>query len=221
MNKDKNELKLTIWEEKDLIYNAIKKQVMEYNEYPYIFSVATFGFWDNDGNRLSPTHIRKFWDKYETHKTCKLIYNILKENLNILQIYTFIERHKPLCDGNGELVDEGRFHINLITTDVDDRTIEEPDRKVKRLMNDNNGFGIPIKNMCGDLDTMKISLFEAALKKIDWINKYQYAIKTQWLNTPADLERTIGYVMKDYFDTNKEVDFSDIIVSKASDFYKP
>lgn len=216
-----NEMKLTIQEEKELIYDAIEKQVLEYNEYPYLYSVITFGFYGNDGYRLPPDTIRKFWDKYEVERTCRLIYNLIKENLKVLQIYSFIERHEELLDGNGEHIKDGRFHINLISTDINDSIIEEPDRKVRRLMNENNGYGIPIMNMVGNLDAIKISLLEASIKKADWVNKFQYSIKTQWLNTEEDLKRTIRYCFKDYFDTHKNVDFSDIIVSKASDFYKP
>lgn len=214
-------MKLTIQEEKELIYDAIEKQVLEYNEYPYLYSVITFGFYGNDGYRLPPDTIRKFWDKYEVERTCRLIYNLIKENLKVLQIYSFIERHEELMDGNGEHIKDGRFHINLISTDINDSIIEEPDRKVRRLMNENNGYGIPIMNMVGNLDAIKISLLEASIKKADWVNKFQYSIKTQWLNTEEDLKRTIRYCFKDYFDTHKNVDFSDIIVSKASDFYKP
>jgi len=216
-----NKIRLTIEEEKELIYDAIEKQVCELNEYPYIYSVITFGFYNNNGDRLPPDTIRKFWDKYEVERTCRLIYNLIKENLKTLQIYSFIERHEELLDGNGEHIKDGRFHINLISTDVNDSIIEEPDRKVKRLMNENNGYGIPISSMVGDIDTIKISLLEAAIKKADWVNKFQYSIKTQWLNTEDDLKRTIRYCFKDYLITNNKVDFSDIIVSKASDFYKP
>lgn len=215
-----NKIRLTIEEEKELIYDAIEKQVCELNEYPYIYSVITFGFYSNNGDRLPPDTIRKFWDKYEVERTCRLIYNLIKENLKVLQIYSFVERHEELLDGNGEHIKDGRFHINLISTDINDNIIEEPDRKVKRLMNENNGYGIPISAMVGDIDTIKISLLEAAIKKADWINKYKYSLKTQWLNTEDDLKRTIRYCFKDYLIHNK-VDFSDIIVSKASDFYVP
>jgi len=215
-----NKIRLTIEEEKELIYDAIEKQVCELNEYPYIYSVITFGFYSNNGERLPPDTIRKFWDKYEVERTCRLIYNLIKENLKTLQIYSFIERHEELLDGNGEHIKDGRFHINLITTDINDNTIEEPDRKIRRLLNENNGYGIPISSMVGDIDTIKISLLEAAIKQADWVNKFQYSIKTQWLNTEDDLKRTIRYCFKDYLINNK-VDFSDIIVSKASDFYKP
>lgn len=215
-----DKIKLTIQEEKELIYDAIEKQVCELNEYPYIYSVITFGFYNNNGDRLPPDTIRKFWDKYEVERTCRLIYNLIKENLKTLQIYSFIERHEELLDGNGEHIKDGRFHINLISTDINDYTIEEPDRKVKRLMNENNGYGIPISSMVGDIDTIKISLLEAAIKRADFVNKFQYSIKTQWLNTEDDLKRTIRYCFKDYLIHNK-VDFSDIIVSKASDFCKP
>jgi len=212
-------MKLTIEEEKEMIYNAIKNQVIEYNEYPYIYSVVVFGFYDDNGKRLSISEMKKFWDKYEVQKTCKFIYNNLKESLGISQIYSFIERHAPLLNGDGEFIEEGRFHINLITTDIKDIKVEEPDRKVKRLMNSNNGFGIPIMNMIGDLDAIKLQLFDASVRNCEWVNRFRYSIKTQYLDTKEDVERTIKYCLKDYI--NKQTDFTDIIVSKASDFYKP
>lgn len=212
-------MKLTIQEEKELICNAIQNQVTEYNEFPYLYSVIVFGFYDDTGNRLPVSEIRKFWDKYEVAKTCKFIYNSLKETFDISQIYSFIEHHTPLIDGNGDFIEDGRFHINLITTDIKDRTIEEQNRKVRRLMNDNNGYGIPIMNMVGDIDTIKLSLFDACVRKCDWVNRFRYSVKTQYLDTKQDVERTVQYCLKDYI--HNKVDFSDIIVSKASDFYRP
>ena len=46
-------MKLTIEDEKRLICDAIQNQVVEYNEYPYIYSCIVFGFYDDNGNRLS------------------------------------------------------------------------------------------------------------------------------------------------------------------------
>jgi hypothetical protein len=78
-------MKLTIEEEKEMIYDAIKSQIIEYNEYPYIYSVVVFGFYDDNGKRLSISEMKKFWDKYEVERTCRLIYNLIKENLKTLQ----------------------------------------------------------------------------------------------------------------------------------------
>jgi hypothetical protein len=213
-------MKLTIEEEKRIIVDAIRNQVIEYNEYPYIYSVIVFGFFDNNGNKLPINEIKKFYDKYEVAKTCKFIYNNLKEIFDITQIYSFIERHSPLLNDEGETIKEGRFHINLITTPIIDRIIEEPNRKLRRLMEMDNSFGIPIKNMLiGDIESIKLLLFDACIKKAEWVNKFQYSVKTQYLETKDDLERTIEYCLKDYI--NNKVDFTDILVPKASDFYKP
>jgi hypothetical protein len=212
-------MKLTIQEEKELICKAIKDQVTEYNEYPYIYSVVIFGFYNNEGKKLTVPEIKRFWDKNEVQRTCQHIYNTLKDTLDITQIFTFIERHSPLIDDAGEVIKEGRFHLNIITTDIHDRHIEEPNRKIRRLMGSNNGIGIPIQNMVGDIERIKLELFNAVVRKSEWVNKFQYSVKTQYLETKDDVERTVDYCLKDYI--HKKVDFADIIVSKSSDFYKP
>jgi hypothetical protein len=83
-----------------------------------------------------------------------------------------------------------------------------------------NSFGIPIKNMLiGDIESIKLLLFDACIRKAEWVNKFQYSVKTQYLETKDDLERIIKYCLKDYI--NNKVDFPEILVPKASDFYKP
>ena len=51
---------------KDTITNTLVNQVMEGSDYPYYYSVITFGYFDNLGVKLPPSIIRKFWDKEET-----------------------------------------------------------------------------------------------------------------------------------------------------------
>ena len=204
-----------------IITDALKKQVMEYNEYPYLYSVCSFGFYDNNGIRLQPSTIRKYWDKTEVHKTCRLLYNMLKEHLQVEQVYCFIERHKPELDKYGDIVKEGRFHINLIATPINDNAVLEPNRRCKRLFYENGRMNVPInQSVYGeDLDDLKIDLVNACCRNANWLNKYSGSVKTQMLYEPQDLSNTIDYCLKDYI--NKSYDFTDIVVFKASDFYKP
>jgi hypothetical protein len=203
------------------IKETILKQIQEGIDYPYLYSVITFGFYDNYGIKLPISEIRKYWDKTEVDKTCKLIYNILKEHFEMDGLWFFVERHSPLLDENGDVAREGRFHINIISSNIKDSVIEEPNRKVRRLMLENGRFDVPIENnVYNNLDDLKIELFNACCKRANWVNRYKYSIKTQMLDEPNDLESAVLYCLKDY-DGKTKVDFTDIIVWKASDFYKP
>lgn len=214
--KDKKSIKLI----KDALYN----QIQECDEYPFIYSVIQFGFYDNQGYKLPYEIISKYWNKLEVEKTCKLIYNILKEHFGMTGIWMFIERHKPELDKYGEILKEGRFHINIITSAIQDRVIEEPNRKIRQLMLENGKLGIPIKdNTYYDIDELKIELFNTACRKANWVNRYKYSIKTQILDEPPDLENIVIYCLKNWNGKNTHrngelIDFTDIVVFKASDF---
>jgi hypothetical protein len=205
----------------ETIKETLFNQIQEGNDYPYLYSVIQFGYYDNQGFRLPPSEIRKYWDKEEVKKTCRLIYNMLKEHFGMNEIWMFIERHSPLLDEDGNELKKGRFHINIISSNIKDDAVEEPNRKVRRLMLEDGRLGVPIENnVYRDLDELKIELFNACCKKANWCNRYSYSIKTQMLYEPTDLESTSYYCLKDY-KTNSNVDFTDIIVWEASDFYKP
>jgi len=214
-------MNLTINDTTKKIKEAIFNQIQEGIDYPYLYSVITFGFYDNEGYKLPMSEIRKYWDKTEVKKTCRLIYNMLKEHFNMDGVWMFIERHAPLINEDGEVIREGRFHLNIISSSIKDSAIEEPNRKVRRLMLENGRFDIPIEsNVYKDLDELKIELFNACCKRANWVNRYKYSIKTQMLYEPSDLENAAYYCLKDY-DGKSSVDFTDIVVFEASDFYKP
>jgi hypothetical protein len=203
------------------IKETILKQIQEGIDYPYLYSVITFGFYDNYGIKLPISEIRKYWDKTEVDKTCKLLYNMLKEHFGMDGLWFFVERHSPLLDEDGAAIREGRFHINIISSSIKDSVIEEPNRKVRRLMLENGRFDVPIENnVYTDIDELKIELFNACCKRANWVSRYKYSIKTQMLDEPTDLESAVFYCLKD-FDGKSKVDFTDIIIWKASDFYKP
>jgi hypothetical protein len=205
----------------ETIKRTIFNQIQEGIDYPYLYSVITFGFYDNQGYKLPPSEIRKYWDKEEVNKTCRLIYNMLKEHFGMDGLWFFVERHTPLLNEDGEVVRQGRFHINLVSSSIKDGSIEEPNRKIRRLMLENGRFDIPIENnVYRDLDELKIELFDACCKKANWVNRYKYSIKTQMLYEPSDLESVVFYSLKDYNDKSG-IDFTDIVVFEASDFYKP
>jgi hypothetical protein len=203
------------------IIDAIIKQVSEGEDYPYLYSVIYFGFYDDNGLKLPPSIIRQFWDKEEVNKTCRIIYNSLKETFGMDGVWMFKERHTDLLDENGEVLKRGKFHLNIITSNIKDRIIEEPNRKIRRLLNDNGKMNIPIKDFqYTDIDELKIELVNACIKRAsNWVNRFQYSIKTQLLLEPSDLEDTTLYCLKEF--SKKQADFTDVVCFKSSDFYKP
>ena len=205
------------------IIDAIVKQVSEGEDYPYLYSVIFFGFYDDNGLKLPPSIIRQFWDKEEVNKTCRLIYNSLKETFGMDGVWMFKERHADLLDENGEVLKKGKFHLNIITSNIKDRFIEEPNRKIRRLLNDNGRMNIPIKDLqYTDIDELKIELVNACIKRAaKWVNRFQYSIKTQLLLEPSDLEDTTLYCLKEFSKKQNPTDFTDVVCFKSSDFYKP
>lgn len=204
-----------------IITETIKKQILEYDEYPYLYSVCSFGFYDNNGIKLPSSTTRKYWDKYEVEKTCILVRNMLKEALCMDQVYTFIERHQPEVDEYGEVIREGRFHINLIISPIPDAAVEEPNRKCRRLFYEPARMGIPINQLVyNDLDELKIDLVNACCRKANWINKFSGSVKTQMLYEPSDVSNVVEYCLKDFIN-NSSIDFTDLVVFRASDYYKP
>ena len=206
---------------KDTITNTLVNQVMEGSDYPYYYSVITFGYFDNLGVKLPPSIIRKFWDKEETIKTARRLHRALHETFNMDGIWTFCERHEDQLDEYDDVLSKGRFHLNIISSNIKDHIIEEPKYKVKRLMYDENRMNIPIKDMVyNDLDDLKIALIDACIMRAsDWVNQYQHSIKTQLLEEPIDLDNTIRYCLKEY--VKGKTDFTDVVLFKASDLYKP
>ena len=203
------------------VINALVKQVSEGEDYPYVYSVVYFGFYDNNHIKLPPSLIRKFWDKYECERTAIIIRNSLKETFGMDGVWTFQERHKDILNEEGEVEKKGKYHLNIITSQIRDCVIEEPNRKIRRLLGDDGRMGVPIKDLVfNDLDDLKEELVNACIRRAsEWVNRFQYSVKTQFLLEPIDLDAIVRYCLKDY--KLGKADFTDVVIFPASDFYKP
>ena len=80
-----------ILKESNIIKQSIVERIKNGSNYPYLYSVIQFGFYDNQGFLLPPSLIRQYWDKEEVKRTCRMIYNLLKEACKIKELYFFIE----------------------------------------------------------------------------------------------------------------------------------
>ena len=201
-----------------VIKESLLNQINLDTRHPYLYSVIEFGFRDDYGFLLPPSQIRKYWDKSEVEKTCRLIRNMLKECFSISNLYFFIERHSSKLDEHGNEISKGRFHLNIITSEIKDDVIQEPNRKLRRLFLQNGSDHVAIQDMeFNDLDDLKIELFNTCCRQANWINRYKYSINTQILYTPTDLDNTVMYCLKDYDEVNGSC-FTEIVDFKNSDF---
>jgi len=204
----------------ELVKTALIDQIMEMDEYPFYFAVVQFGFYDNYGNLLPKNVIDQYSDKTEVGKTCRLMKNKIKAALEPLQQYYLLERHQPLVDEYGDVIKEGRYHVNILISPISDEAVLEPNRKCRRLMSepDYERFGLPIQNQTyNHVEDYKVALINACLRTCEWINRYSYSIVTQLVETPEDLHNVSNYCLKTYEQGGK--DFVDIVEFSASDFY--
>ena len=202
-----------------IIKDTIIRRIKDKAALPYIFTTLQFGFYDNYGYLLPPSTTRRYWDKTEVEKTNRLVKNMLKEALGIDYFYFFMERHTPTYDKYGDIEREGRYHIHLITSGIKDGSINNANRRCRRLLYEQGSIGVPIKHMDFlDIDDMKIELFNACCKKANWINRYKYSIHTEFIDDACDLRRCINYCLKEYRDGGK--DFMDVVDFSNSDLSK-
>ena len=202
-----------------IIKDTIIRRIKDKAALPYIFTTLQFGFYDNNGYLLPPSTTRRYWDKTEVEKTNRLVKNMLKEALGIDYFYFFMERHTPTYDKYGDIEREGRYHIHLITSGIKDGSINNANRRCRRLLYEQGSIGVPIKHMDFlDIDDMKIELFNACCKKANWINRYKYSIHTEFIDKAGDLGRCINYCLKEYKSNGK--DFMDVVDFNNSDLSK-
>jgi hypothetical protein len=206
-------------------YKAIKNSVYEkigysnQNNCPYYFITLQYGFYDDNGFLIDFNTLCKYWDKTEVGKTVRLVRNLLRETFGITGFYAFTERHEGQKDQYGEVIKKGRYHNHIITTSIDNRVVNNPSRKVKRLLarlgwNDKPINELPVKT----LDEYKVHLLETCIQKADWVNRYSHSIKTEIIPTKQDLKRVVEYCLKN-FNSSTGLDFTDIIDFDNSDFY--
>ena len=207
------------WLTKQSVYESVVKQIKDGTKLPLYYSVIEFGFYDNYGLKLPPKQIRKYWDKTEVRKTNKLLRNMLKETFDIEKLYFLIERHKPKLDKDGNEISQGRFHVNIVSSMIEDHKVNKKTmkRKVRKLLYENGKYGIAIKDMFfKNQDELKKELFNTCCKQANWINRYKYSIKTQIMTKESDIQNSLWYCLKEY--RNDKEDFTDVIDFENSDF---
>ena len=212
------------------------KQIEPHTNSDFYYSVITFSDWLQDFNNPR-------WDFSNINsvrKTNRLLYRMLKEAFKIDYIYMFPERHSPEKEHyyealslphkggdflspeyqTGDVRIKGRFHTNILMSNIKDERITNPNSKCRRLFK-LSGDGIKPVNQkkFNSIDTLKIELINACCKKPNWVSEYQLnAVKTQVLKGPSNVKRVLHYCMKECY--NNGTDFTEVIDFDNSDFKK-
>jgi hypothetical protein len=186
---------------------------------PFTSITLQYCFYDDNGYLIDFNTLCKYWDKTEVGKTVRLVRNLLRETFGITGFYAFTERHEGQKDQYGEVIKKGRYHNHIIITSIDNRVVNNPGRKVKRLLarigwNDKSINELPVNT----LDEYKVHLLETCIQKANWVNRYSHSIKTEIIPTKQDLKRVVEYCLKN-FNPSTGIDSTDIIDFDNSDFY--
>ena len=216
------------------IENTLWKQIETHSEYPWFYSVITYSEWieDFDKEKFDFANLPK------VRKTQRMVRRMLKEAFKAEYIYFFNERHQPFQQNyyqqfdiptsrsdllpkeiqKGDAIDNGRFHTNILISNIEDKRIKEPNSKCRRLFDSQSHCKIPIRNThYTNLESLKIDLIDACCKQPEWVCNHQdNAVKTQCLHTPYNVKNVLHYCLKDCY--NKGTDFTEIIDFSNSDF---
>ena len=207
----------TISMNKELLSTLLYKQINEVKcKY---FITLHFTEWDNNHLRFDIDTIRSYWDINAVRKTNHHIKNLVCEafdkNRRHLNFFFFIERHQ-----HEDPDKKGKFHIHLLMTELPDNVIEEPNRKCRFLMEQDNNRGLPIQNsVYMDLEEMKTDLLEVCIRQAETIGKWRPSVDIQVLEMDKDRKYVLDYCLKQVYSNSKNL--LEIIDFHNSNFYKP
>ena len=148
---------------KDMLGHHIISLIEKHN--PYYFVSIQYDFKDEDGN-IDKERIKCLYDYNLVVKTHKHISNLLREAFDRdLQMWWFIERN-PSFMNEGKMI-RGYYHSHLILDFIQDRSIEEPSRALKKVLY--NCGQIPILNRVYlDNEDRKMDCIKEVIKGCDW-----------------------------------------------------
>ena len=203
--------------DKELLSNLLYKQIEEVK--CRYFITLHFTEWDNNHLRLNIDTIRSYWDINAVRKTNQhiknLIYECFDKRRRHLNFFFFIERHK-----HEDPDKKGKFHIHFLMNNIPDNAIDEPNRKCRILMEQDNNRGIPIQNsVYMDIEEVKIDLLEVCIRQAKTIGKWRPSAKIQVLETDKDRKYVFDYCLKQVYSNSKNL--LEIIDFHNSNFYKP
>ena len=201
---------------KDILGHHIIELIEKHN--PYYFISIQYDFKDEDGN-IEKERIKCLYDYNLLVKTHTHISNLLREAFDReLQMWWFTERN-PSFMNEGKMI-RGYYHSHLILDFIQDRSIEEPSRALKKVLY--NSGQIPILNRVYlDNEDRKMDCIKEVIKGCDWCKSTgKSPVHIQEITNLKTLfykegENNSGYLMKQI---NEKEDLDTGIDFKNSSF---
>ena len=233
----KQELKVLNEIEKNL-----SKQIIECDSYPYFFITVTY-----TTRNKTPLELENLKRLNHISATHRLIRRKLKEHFKVDMVQMFQERHQGfqqkwfegekvsdrdienlLLDLSNiqseEMVNNGRYHSNIIISSIDlERLLEPPvNTKIGKLLRkQSNLFGVPISNCFPyhNEDDLIEDLLNACIRDIDDVDSnYGKAVNVEVIEDAENIRNNVHYCLKDC--REQGTDFTQIIDFANSDFLK-
>lgn len=190
------------------IKNGLKEQILEMDEYPWYSCEIRF-----DKNLLPMGNGLSKWFLDLVKQTNRLMKNKLRESFLNDQFYCFV------VNGSGEVEDQGVLSIKILISPIPDQSVEEPNRKCRRLLSKPGRNYLPIENSTySDIEDYKVDLINACLNTTEWSERYTPYISIQVLTDRGDLEEMVDSYLDSYSDS---IDLLTGVDFKSSDFYTP
>ena len=225
-----------------ILENNLSNQIIELDSYPYYFITVTYTV-----RNKTPLELENLKRLNHISATHRLIRRKLKEHFKVEMVQMFQEKHQgyqqkwyggdKITDReienlllslnniqSDEMVNNGRYHSNIIISSMDIESLLEPPRSSrigKLLKKQSNHFGVPIVNCFPyhNDDYLVEDLLNACIREIDDVDSnYGKAVNVEVIEDAENIRNKVHYCLKDC--RNQGTDFTQIIDFANSDFLK-
>ena len=192
---------------------AIYSKMLNKHQFPYYAITTTYSLRTDDNSHWLDRRDRATrWDRYEVEKTNILIRNKMREAFNIKDFYAFLEHNSSFIDKNG-IERQGRYHTHIITSNISDNAITQPNRKCRRYLNEYNEW---LKVYSPDVKILKPVIIKSVVGSVEWVRKWDNSINIECISSAPDLARYVCYCLKTYTDIRSELCFNDVICRSST-----
>lgn len=192
---------------------AIYRKMLKQHQFPYYAITTTYSLRTDDNSLwLDKKDRATRWDRYEVEKTNILVRNKMREAFGIEDFYAFLEHHESFNDKNG-IERQGRYHTHIITSNISDNAITEPNRKCRRYLNEYKEW---LEVYSPNVKTIKPIIIKSVVGSVDWIRKWDNSINIECIWNEGDLANYVCYCLKTYTDLRSELCFNDVICNSST-----
>ena len=205
-------LDIRLQNKREIAY-AVYKKILKQHQFPFYAITTTYSLRTNDNSRwLDKKDRATRWDRYEVERTNCLIRNKMREAFNIEDFYAFLEHHDPFTDKDGK-EHQGRYHTHIISSNISDIAITEPNRKCRRYLNQYKEW---INYSNPDVKTLKPTIIKSVVGSVEWVRKWDNSINIKCIWTEGDLANYVCYCLKTYTNLKSELCFNDVICNSST-----